>query len=99
MCPQPVIFNIMPFVIVCFSLSFTMMLYAFPEPNNLRDAYMQYFDMEFRIPDNRPLFNKTIPFIQFMVLYISMPSCLSVFVSKGEKCKGYHFTHRYLTGL
>lgn len=90
-----------------FSLSFTMILSAFSELNNLRAAYMQCFDIEFRIPDKRPLFNKTIPFIQFMVLCISMPSCLSVylyvclwvFVSKGETCKGYHFTHHYLTGL
>lgn len=34
-----------------------------------------------------------------MILCVCMPSCLSVFVSKGDKCKGYHFTHRYLTGL
>lgn len=60
---------------------------------------MQYFDIECRVPDKRPLFNKTIPLLQCMNLCLSMPSCLSVFVSKGETCKGYYFTHRYLTGL
>lgn len=77
---QPVILNIMPFVFVCFSLSFTMMLCAFSEPNNLRDTYMQYFDIEFRVPDKRPLFNETIPLIQCLVLCVSMPSfCLCLY--------------------
>lgn len=89
----------MPFVLVIFTFSVTMMISAFSEPNNLRVAYMQFFDIEFRVPENRPLFNETIPLIQCMVLCVSMQSCLSVFVSKGETCKGYHFTHRYLTGL
>lgn len=71
---QTVILNIMQFVFVCFSLSFTMMLSAFSEPNSRR------VDIEFRVPDRRPLFNETIPLIQCMVLCVSAPSCLSVFV-------------------
>lgn len=82
-----------------FSFSVTMMLSAFSEPNHRRDAYMQYFDIEFRVPDKWLLFNETIPLIQCMVLCLNMPSCLSVFVSKGETCKGYHFTQHYLRGL
>lgn len=87
MCPQPVILNSMPFVIVCFSLSFTMMLSAFPEPNNLRDAYMQYFDMEFRIPDNRPLFDKTIPFTQsWFFIFLCHHVCLCLY-QRGKSAK------------
>lgn len=52
-----------------------------------------------RVPDKRPLFNETILLLKCMILCVCMPSCQSVFVSKGETCKGYHFTHRYLTGL
>lgn len=89
----------MPFVLVILTFSVTMMISAFSEPNNLRVAYMQYFDIEFRVPDKRPLFNETIPLIQCMVRCVSMPLCLSVFVSYGGTCKGYYFTHRYLTGL
>lgn len=89
----------MPFVLVIFTFSVTMMISAFSEPNNLKVAHLQHFDIDFRVPNKRSLFNETIPLIQCMVRCVSMPSCLSVFVSYGGTCKGYHFTHRYLTGL
>lgn len=76
-----------------------MMMSMLTEQNNLEVAFMQYFDMGFRVPDKDPLFNGTISFMQCMVFCLSMPSCLSVFVSNRETCTGYHFTHRYLTGL
>lgn len=90
----------MPFVWLVLSLLVTK-ISAFSEPNNIRVAYMKSFDIELRVPEKEPLFNETTPLhvLQCMILCLNMPSCLSVFVSKGETCKGYHFTHRYLTGL
>lgn len=87
---QPVILNIMPFVFVCFSPSFTMMLSSFSEPNSRR------VDIGFRVPDKRPLFNETIQLLQCMVLCVSMPSCLSVLyqMEKPAKDTNLHIANR-----
>lgn len=76
-----------------------MMMSMLTEQNNLEVAFMQYYDMGFLVPDKDPLFNGTISFMQCMVFCLSMPSCLSVFVSSRDTCTGYHFTHHYKAGL
>lgn len=83
--------------ILCFSVP--MIILTLTEQNNFEVAFMQYFDMGFLVPDKEPLFNETISFMQCMVRCLSMPLCLSVFVSNRETCREYHFTHRYLAGL
>lgn len=93
--PNIAILTIMPFTLVIFS-SLVIMISAFSEPNNIKVALMKSFDMKYRVPEKEPLLNTTIPLLQCMILCVYMPSCLSVFVSKGETCKGYQFTHRYL---
>lgn len=67
--------------------------------HNLKGSCRKSFDIEFRVPEKEPLFNETTPLLQCMILCLYMSLSLSVFVSKRETCKGYHFTHHYLTGL
>lgn len=101
MCGRSLIFN-MHFILklMIFSLSTTIiMVFTRTDPNNFDVAFMQYFDMQYLVPEIETLFNETIPIMQCMVLCLSMSSCLSVFVSNENTCNGYHFTHRHVIGL
>lgn len=89
----------MQFVSMILCLSVPIIISTLNVQNNFEVAFMQYFDMGLLVPDKEPLFNETISFMQCMVRCLSMSSCLSVFVSNRETCRGYHFTHRHLAGL
>lgn len=99
MCSRPLILSMLFILkLMVFSLS-VVMVFTRTDPNNFEIAFMQYFDMQYIVPEKEPLFNETIPLMQCMVLCLSMSSCLSVFVSNKNTCNGYHFTHRHPTGI